>query len=154
MSLPPTARNIALFWSKVVKSPNACWYFVAAISSPDGYGRYNYQRRNRQRTVLAHRFSVELVHGPLDEHVVCEHKCNEPLCVRVGPGHLTPSTHSENVRYAIALGRMSGHTLLDGQGRSRYQRSLDIRDALAHGYDEEALLQAKTDYGRDQGILF
>lgn len=57
--------------------------------------------------MLAHRFSVELVHGPLTPDVVCEHKCNEPLlCVRVGPGHLVESTHSENVRYAIVLGRL------------------------------------------------
>ena len=34
---------------------------------------FNYQRNNRQRTVLAHRFSMELVHGILDEDVVCEH---------------------------------------------------------------------------------
>lgn len=41
---------------------------------------FNYQRNNTQRTVLAHRFAVELVHGLLDDSVVCEHKCNEPLC--------------------------------------------------------------------------
>ncbi|WP_231923012.1 hypothetical protein [Rhodococcus coprophilus] len=35
---------------------------------------------------------------------MCEHKCNEPLCVRVRSGHLVQSTHSENVRYAIAMG--------------------------------------------------
>lgn len=28
--------------------------------------------------------------------------------------HLVQSTHSENVRYEIALGRLSGHALLDG----------------------------------------
>ncbi|WP_245813751.1 HNH endonuclease [Rhodococcus marinonascens] len=115
---------------------------------------YNYQRRNRQRTVLAHRFSVELVHGPLDKHVVCEHKCNEPLCVRVGPQHLVQSTYSENVRFAIALGRLSGHTLLDGTGRTRLDRSLAIRDALQYGYNEEALLRAKTDPGPNQSTLF
>ncbi|WP_238774494.1 HNH endonuclease [Prescottella equi] len=152
-TLQPSAENVASFWSKVVKSPT-CWYWVGAISAPDGYGRFNFQRDNRQRTMLAHRFSVELVHGPLGDGVVCEHKCNEPLCVRVGHAHLVKSTHSENVRYAIALGRLSGHTFLDGQGRSRYQRSLDIRDALRDGYDEVALLRAKTDPGPDQGILF
>ncbi|MFD4184117.1 hypothetical protein [Rhodococcus sp. NPDC058514] len=153
-TLEPTRETIALFWSKVVRSPAACWYWVGAISAPDGYGRFNYQRGNRQRTVLAHRFSVELVDGLLDEGVVCEHKCNEPLCVRTGPGHLVQSTYSENVRYAIALGRLAGRSLLDGQGRSRYQRSLDIREALKNGYDENALFRAKTDPGPDQGILF
>ncbi|BDB63502.1 HNH endonuclease [Rhodococcus sp. RDE2] len=152
-SLTPSRENIASFWSKVVKSPT-CWYWVGAISAPDGYGRFNFQRENRQRTMLAHRFSVELVHGPLDPTVVCEHKCNEPLCVRVGNDHLVKSTHSENVRYAIALGRMSGRSLLDGQGRSRYDRSLAIREALRDGYDEEALFHAKTNPGDWQGTLF
>lgn len=152
-SLRPSKANIAAFWSKVVKSPT-CWYWVGAISAPDGYGRFNFQRENRQRTMLAHRFSVELVHGPLAPDVVCEHKCNEPLCVRVGPEHLVESTHSENVRYAIALGRLSGHALLDGQGRSRYERSLAIREALRDGYDAGALLRAKTDPGKSQGTLF
>lgn len=152
-ALRPSTDNVAAFWSKVVKSPT-CWYWVGAISAPDGYGRFNYQRENRQRTALAHRFSVELVHGPLAEGVVCEHKCNEPLCVRVGYGHLVESTYRENVRYAIALGRMSGHTLLDGQGRSRYERSVAIRDALRGGFDEAALLRAKTDPGESQSTLF
>ncbi|MBP2214701.1 hypothetical protein JOJ87_005113 [Rhodococcus ruber] len=152
-SLRPSKVNIAAFWSKVVKSPT-CWYWVGAISAPDGYGRFNFQRENRQRTMLAHRFSVELAHGPLAPDVVCEHKCNERLCVRVGSGHLVESTHSENVRYAIALGRLSGHTLLDGQGRSRYERSLAIREALRGGYDEDALLYAKIDPGEWQDILF
>lgn len=152
-SLTPSAANIAAFWAKVVKSPT-CWYWIGAISAPDGYGRVNFQRENRQRTMLAHRFSVELVHGPLERDVVCEHKCNEPLCVRVGNDHLVKSTHSENVRYAIALGRLSGHSLFDGQGRSRYERSLAIREALRNGYDEEALLHAKTDPGNSQGTLF
>ncbi|MGX4711997.1 HNH endonuclease [Rhodococcus ruber] len=152
-SLTPSRANVAAFWAKVVKSPT-CWYWVGAISAPDGYGRFNFQRANRQRTMLAHRFSVELVHGPLAPSVVCEHKCNEPLCVRVGSEHLVESTHSQNVRYAIALGRLSGHTLLDGQGRSRYERSLAIREALRDGYDAEALLHAKINPGDSQGTLF
>lgn len=90
----------------------------------------------------------------MDDGVVCEHKCNEPLCVRVAADHLVQSTYSENVRFAIALGRLSGHTLLDGNGRSRVDRSLAIREALRYGYNDEAVLRAKTDPGPDQGILF
>ena len=152
-TLTPTAHTIALFWSKVVRSPT-CWYWSAAISAPDGYGRFNYQRNNRQRTVLAHRFSMELVHGILDDDVVCEHKCNEPLFVRVGSDHLVQSTYSENVRFAVALGRLSGHTLLDGSGRPRYDRSIAIRNALRYGYDEDALFRAKTEPGKGQDTLF
>lgn len=152
-ALAPDARAIDLFWDKVVKSPT-CHYWIGSISSPDGYGRFNYQRRSRQRTVLAHRFAVELVHGPLTVGLVCEHKCNEPLCVRVGSDHLIISTYRENVRYAIALGRQAGPHSPDGGTRSRYQRSVDIRDALIDGYDAAALRAAKTRADPGQQALF
>jgi hypothetical protein len=151
--LQPTEETVALFWSKVVHSPT-CWFWVGAISAPDGYGRLNFQRDGRQRTVLAHRFAVELEYGPLGAGVVCEHRCNEPLCVRVDRKHLIRSTQSENMRYAVALGRLSGSTLLDGQGRTRYERSLAIREALADGYDETRLRAARLDAGSDQETLF
>ncbi|MGV9950097.1 HNH endonuclease [Rhodococcus aetherivorans] len=86
---------------------------------PTGTGGSTSSGRTGNAAILAHRFSVELVHGALDPNVVCEHKCNDPLCVRVGHDHLIESTHSENVRYAIALGRLSGYALLDGHGASR-----------------------------------
>ncbi|WP_430336169.1 HNH endonuclease [Rhodococcus sp. ACT016] len=152
-TLAPTADTIAAFWSKVVRSPT-CWYWTGAISAPDGYGRLNFQRDGRQRTVLAHRFAIELEFGPLGDGVVCEHRCHEPLCVRVDPAHLIRSTQSENIRYAVALGRHAGAALLDGQGRTRYERSLAIREALSGGYDETRLLTAKLDAGRDQDTLF
>ena len=82
---------------------------------------------------------MEVMHGILDDDVVCEHKCNEPLCLRVGSDHLVRSTYSENVRFAVALGRLSGHTLLDGTGRPRCDRSLAICNAFRYGYDEDAL---------------
>lgn len=153
VSLAPTDQTIELFWSKVVKSP-ACWYFVGAISGGDGYGRINYQRDGRQRTVLAHRFALELAFGRLDEGVVGEHKCNEPLCVRVDDRHLVCSTQTENVRYAVALGRLSGNDTLHGAWRSRYERSIAIRAALADGYDPVRLGAAKHAHPQGQGTLF
>ncbi len=75
-------------------------------------------------------------------------------CVRVGSGHLVRSTYSENVRFAVALGRLSARTLLDGSGRPRYDRSVAIRIALRFGYDEKALIRAKTDPGKGQDTLF
>ncbi len=153
--LNPSRRTIDSFWSHVVRSPgDGCFWWVSSISSPDGYGRFNYASGSRQRTVLAHRFAMELaIDGPLDDDVVCEHKCNEPLCVRVDDRHLVRSTQSENVRYAVALGRLAGPLPLDQHGRSRYQRSLDIRAALINGYDPEALYRAKMNVG-PQGLLF
>lgn len=41
----------------MVVSPT-CWYWVGAISIPDGYGRFTWQRGGVQRTLAAHRFSL------------------------------------------------------------------------------------------------
>ncbi|MET3642757.1 hypothetical protein ABIC73_004360 [Prescottella equi] len=70
------------------------------------------------------------------------------------PKHLIQSTQSENMRYAVALGRLSGSTLLDGQGCTRYERSLAIREALSNGYPETRLMAARLDVGRNQDTLF
>jgi len=50
-------------------------------------------------------------------------------------------------------------SLLNGQGRSHYERSLAIREALRHGCDEDAVFRAKTNPGdwqetHWQGVLF
>jgi hypothetical protein len=152
--LAVTRRTVQKFWSHVVPTTSdGCAYFIGAVSKPDGYGRFNYTHGDSQRTVLAHRFAMELDVGALDDDVVCEHKCNEPLCVRVDSDHLVLSTQTANMRYAVALGRHSGPIPLDPRGRSRYQRSLDIRAALVNGYDPQALYRAKTNAG-PQGMLF
>lgn len=152
-TLTPTAATVALFWSKVIKT-DRCWFWTGAISAPDGYGRLNFQRDNTQRTILAHRFAVMLAHGELPDGVVCEHKCNQPLCVRVDPGHLVPSTQTENIRYAVASGRLTGNRPTTGSGRLRYQRSLDLRAALLAGADPAQFSPPAPVLDRKQDTLF
>jgi hypothetical protein len=79
------------FWAKVQKT-DTCWLWNACKNS-DGYGRFNVNGRLTQ----AHRFSYELVHGPIESnkiHVL--HTCDTPNCVN--PGHLFTGTHSDNMR--------------------------------------------------------
>ncbi|NCL75602.1 hypothetical protein AIIKEEIJ_06199 [Rhodococcus sp. YH1] len=154
-SLQSSTANVAAFWAKVVKSPTY-WYWVGAIGAPGGYGLFNFQRANRQRTLLVHRFSVELMHGPLEPNVVCEHKCNAPWCVRAGHDHHVQCTQRERALRDRPRKAVSGHSLLDQQRRSRYERSLAIGDALRgrygqEAYEKEALLCAETDPGDGQG---
>jgi hypothetical protein len=40
--------------------------------------------------------------------MVCEHGCNETLCVRVDPEHAHAGTRTANLRYAVSLGRHRG----------------------------------------------
>ncbi|MEH6822127.1 MAG: hypothetical protein V7706_19550 [Dietzia psychralcaliphila] len=88
------------------------------------------------RTESAHRFALLLDGVDLDG-VVAEHRCNEPLCVRVHPDHLIPSTQSANLNYAVACGRTG--IIRTSLGRQdRHARSLAVRDAVSGGWDPMA----------------
>lgn len=150
--LLPDEDDVARFWAKVVRSPQ-CWFWVGAISRPDGYGRFTFQRDNRQRTVLAHRFALLIDGVDLTGRVVAEHECNEPLCVRVGAGHVRVSTQSDNLRYAVRNGRHDGNRVAS-VSTHRAQRSVRIRAAIKDGWDAAAFHKAIASPGDGQLPLF
>lgn len=140
-TLPPTQAAIDAFWSRVVKAPgNGCWFHIAAISGVDGYTRLTWRSGGISRTESGHRFAL-LIAGQLGDRVVAEHRCNEPLCVRVNPSHVIASTQSANLRYAVACGR-AGTIRNPHLHTDRRARSLAVRDALAHGWDADAYARA------------
>lgn len=150
-TLSPSASAIARFWRRVVFSPT-CWFWVGAISVPDGYGRFTWQRAGVQRTLSAHRFAL-LISGQSIDNRVAEHYCNEPLCVRVGELHVFASTQSANLTYAVELGRHRGNIRAVGDDESVSSRSMSIRNALARGWDEDAYQRAISGH-RGQSALF
>lgn len=150
--LLPAAEDITRFTSKIVYSPS-CWFWTGAISTPDGYGRFTFQRDNQQRTMLAHRFALLATGIDLAEGDVAEHACNEPLCVRVSADHVHRSTQSANLRYAVGRGRHDGSRLAV-QSHNRAARSLRIRDALISGWNEEAYRAAVNGTEEEQLFLF
>lgn len=123
---------------------SGCWIFTGAVSSPDGYGRVNFTVDGDQFTVSAHRFALWASGVDIRcSEMVAEHRCNEPLCVRVGREHLIESTADTNVWYASATGRLRGPMPgLDAGERTRYQRSVDVRAAVRDGWDETAYAAA------------
>ncbi|MBB1013967.1 hypothetical protein SAMN06265174_102642 [Dietzia kunjamensis subsp. schimae] len=138
-SLPPTEAAIAAFSSRVVKAPgNGCWIWTGAVS--DGYGRISWRSAGVSRTEYAHRFAL-LIAGQLSGGAIGEHRCNEPLCVRVDPEHLIASTQSANLLYAVACGR-TGIIRNLTERRDRHARSLAVRDAVAGGWDPDAYARA------------
>lgn len=140
-TLPPTQAAIDAFWSRIVKAPGeGCWFHLAAISGVDGYTRLSWRRDGISRTESGHRFAL-LLAGQLHDGVVAEHRCNEPLCVRVDPGHVIASTQTANLRYAVACGR-AGAIRNPDQHTDRHARSLAVRDALRRGWDPEAYARA------------
>ena len=145
--LPIDAAVASAFWSRVIKS-SSCWYWTGAISSPDGYGRINWRRRGRQRTLSAQRFAMLLMIPELADGQVCEHHCNQPLCVRVDPEHLLVGTQASNLAYAAAIGRAQGPRVT--ALHTRVGRSLAIRDYLVRGGDSDQIGSVDLEAAVDQ----
>jgi len=140
-TLDPTPQAVRRFWSRVVKAPGeGCWLLVSAVSGVDGYTRISWRRNGVSRTESGHRFAL-LLAGQLADGVVAEHRCNEPLCVRVDPGHVIASTQTANLRYAVACGR-AGDNRRPATSHDRRARSVAVREALRHGWDPDAYAAA------------
>lgn len=140
-TLPPTPAAIKAFWSRVVKAPgNGCWFHIAAVSGIDGYTRLTWRHGGVSRTESGHRFAL-LLAGQLGDGVVAEHRCNEPLCVRVDTDHVIASTQTANLRYAVAC-RRTGTIRNPEHHIDRHARSLAVRNALQGGWNETAYAKA------------
>lgn len=85
--------EVAFFWRHVDKQQD-CWLWTGKIQS-QGYGRVCF----RCRAFYAHRYSYELVHGPIPAGLHLDHLCHnrDPLCTLsnlcphrrcVNPAHL------------------------------------------------------------------
>ena len=79
------------FWEKVAKT-NSCWFWKGSQSTA-GYGTFNLGRSGDGYT-YAHRFSFELVNGPIPEGLELDHLCRVRNCVN--PNHLEAVTRKEN----------------------------------------------------------
>lgn len=82
--------------SKIQRDPETgCWRWTGARDSR-GYGNVRVGRGVRK----AHRIIYELVRGPIDSTLDCDHLCRQRSCVR--PSHIEPVPHKVNVRRGAA----------------------------------------------------
>lgn len=87
----------------VVDDDTSCWLWIGS-RLPRGYGRFYPALKVG---LNAHRVSWEMANGQLvPDGLDVMHACDNPPCVR--PDHLSVGTKSENMRDAVAKGRMRG----------------------------------------------
>ncbi|MCW2405080.1 hypothetical protein M2336_001709 [Sphingobium sp. B1D7B] len=98
-----------------------CWPWLGPVNS-NGYGRFSL----RNSHILAHRQSYRLFKGEIPEGMNVCHSCDNRLCVN--PEHLWLGTQSENLRDAVAKGRMK-HP--DTRGERNGNRKLAAADVAA-----------------------
>ena len=114
-------------------------FYVASLAADSGEGE-------RDLCVIAHRFGYALIYGAaaLSSVPVLGHGCDNPLCERIGPGHVKPSSHAENRRAYLAQRSLAGDPLGDARGargRSRELRDLTRADPAAVAADQARLLR-------------
>jgi len=87
----PKPRDVKERFLEKVKKSGTCWNWDASIRR-GGYGRFTINGKS----VVAHRFSYELLIGPIPEGMQLDHLCRNRKCVN--PDHLEPVTLQENLR--------------------------------------------------------
>lgn len=136
------------FFAKVDKTAShGCWLWTACCFD-NGYGAFRFN----QKQVKAHRFSYELINGPLSDELRACHRCDElyprkDLTYKrcVNPEHLFAGTQSDNIRDCF------------NKGRQRERRGIISNFAKL---TEDEVRQVRTIYARgdisqqDVGILF
>lgn len=119
--------TIAKFWAHVDKDgEGGCWLWTGQLNY--GYGYMPAWPLSPQR---AHRFSYELLVGPIPEGLTLDHLCRVRHCVN--PTHLEPCTSGENTLRGDSISAINarrthckwGHpfdeanTVFDKRGRRR-----------------------------------
>lgn len=113
------------FWPKVDKAGptsdflptnSPCWTYTGHIDR-NGYGLFRFGGSH----VGAHRFSYEVVIGPIPAGLELDHLCNNRSCVN--PSHLEPVTRGENVQRAVSRRTHCKHGHEFTEDNTRWNRS-------------------------------
>jgi hypothetical protein len=116
---------VARWRDKVVPVAGSdCLWWTGAVSGR-GHGRFWLAAG---RVVVAHRFAFAVAHGVEAAAAVpvLGHRCDNPLCQRVGPGHVVASSHGQNRREWAIRRSVAGSPLGDPRGSRR--RARELRD--------------------------
>lgn len=96
------ALKLRIAGKYVMDASTGCWLWSGRMSG-SGYGSVRDGGRDSKQW-QAHRAMWFVVYGPIPVGLCVCHKCDVPLCVN--PGHLFLGTCADNVRDALAKGRL------------------------------------------------
>ncbi len=112
---------VARYRMKTTRVPGSpCLWWTGAVSSR-GHGRFWLgEVGGRDVVMIVHRFGWALEHGvaALGEAPVLGHRCDNPLCQRLGVVHVQLSSHTANRQEWAARRHALGNPLRDGRGSS------------------------------------
>lgn len=131
---------VARYVSRLVVVPgSSCVFFTGALSGR-GHGRFWLATvEGRDVVVIAHRFAWALRYGvdALGGVAVLGHRCDNPLCQRIGPGHVVASSSWRNRQEWVMRRGTIGGPLRDSRGAGGRARA--VRDALRRDPSAAAL---------------
>ena len=150
--------TVARFPAKiaVVVPGSGCEYWTSAISGR-GHGRFWIAEvAGRDVVVIAHRFAWALERGvnALEQVPVLGHRCDNPLCQRIGDGHVMASSHWLNRREWALRRHTIGGVLRDtrgARGRAGALRDAVRREPTARKAGEAALARVAARWGQPSG---
>jgi hypothetical protein len=105
------------FWNHV-QMTDSCWMWIGALT-PLGYGTF----RGGKNKIFAHRFSYELMFGPIPEGLVIDHLCRVHGCVN--PEHLEPVTICINNARGESPLAVNGRKMECPRGHQNYDVNID-----------------------------
>jgi hypothetical protein len=123
------------FWRRV-KITDGCWEWQGALTHY-GYGHMSVNTH----LVNTHRLSYLLAYGQFPTDLCVLHRCDNRRCVR--PSHLFLGTHTDNMRDAVAKGRMTQPHV----HKLTAEKVAEIRGRL-----EANPLQSNGKLGREYGV--
>lgn len=130
MVFPTTEEK---FWPRIRKT-EGCWLWTGP-GDRRGYGQF-FPKQGIH--LIAHRYSWELVNGPVPEGLFVCHHCDTPPCVR--PDHLFLGTPKDNHDDMVRKGRHARGPMLSRAVRAARARAAGLSSRDAQGNEAKEKL--------------